>query len=118
MGELMADGYFVTPQDAAQVETHSGVHRRAMAATDEAMLCEFFFEREAVVPMHSHLNDQIGYVIYGKVEVTIGGEMRVCQPGDSYAVPGGVAHNTRAVVDSLVIAIFSPPLENPRVEAR
>jgi quercetin dioxygenase-like cupin family protein len=113
----MADGYFVTPQDAAQVETHAGIHRRTMAATDEAMLCEFFLERDSVVPMHSHLNDQVNYVIYGRVEVTIGGETRICQPGDSYAIPGGVAHNTRALVDSLVISIFSPPHEDRRSEA-
>lgn len=118
MGEVMADGYFVTPKDAAQVETHTGVHRRTMGATDEAMLCELFFERDSVVPMHSHLNDQVGYVIYGKAEVTIGGEMRICQPGDSYAIPGGVAHSTHALVDSLVITVFSPPYDDLRTEAR
>lgn len=118
MGAHMADGYFVTPQDAAQVETRAGVHRRTMAATDEAMLCEFFLERDAIVPTHSHLNDQVGYVIYGKVEVTIGGEMQICQPGDSYAIPGGVPHTTHALVDSLLITVFSPPHDEVRNEAR
>lgn len=114
----MADGYFITPNDAAQVEMLRGVHRRTMSITDEEMLCEFFLERDSIVPEHSHLNDQVGYVIYGKVELTIGGQTRLCQPGDSYAIPGGVVHQARAVVDSLVIDVFSPPRNDYRTEAR
>ncbi|MBC7812807.1 MAG: cupin domain-containing protein [Burkholderiales bacterium] len=114
----MADGYFITPKDSDQVEMAAGVYRRTMATTDEAMVCEFFLERETLIQEHSHLNDQVGYVVYGKVEVTIGGEMRVCHPGDSYAVPGGVNHSRRAVVDSLVVDIFSPPMNDYRTEAR
>jgi len=115
---MMSDGYFVTPQEAHQVEMLPGVHRRTMATTDEEMLCEFFLERDSVVAEHSHPNDQIGYVIYGKVEYTIGGEQRICQPGESYAVPGGILHSARALVDSLVIDVFSPPRNDYRTEAK
>lgn len=115
---IMADGYFVTPKDARQVEMHPGIHRRTMGFTDEAMLCEFFLERDAVMPEHSHMNDQVGYVIYGRIEMTIGGETRICQPGDSYAVPGGVPHEVRALLDSLTVDAFSPPRMDYRTEAR
>lgn len=114
----MADGYFITPNDAAQVEMLPGVHRRTMSVTDEEMLCEFFLERNSVVPEHSHLNDQVGYVIYGQVELVIGDQKHVCQPGDSYAIPGGVVHQARALVDSLLIDVFSPPRDDYRTEAR
>jgi quercetin dioxygenase-like cupin family protein len=114
----MADGYFITPKDAAQVEMLPGIHRRTMATTDEAMLCEFFLQREAIVPPHQHMNDQVGYVIYGRVEMTIGDEVHLCQPGDSYAIPGGIVHSARAVIDSLVIDAFSPPRNDYRTEAR
>ncbi len=114
----MPDGYFVTPQDMEQVEMLAGIHRRTMATTDEVMLCEFFLQRDAVVPLHQHMNDQVGYVVYGKVEMTIGDTMRTCLPGDTYAVPGGVFHSARALVDSLVIDAFSPPRNDYRTEAR
>lgn len=114
----MSDGYFVTPKDANQVEMLPGVHRRTMAVTDEEMLCEFYLERDLVVPEHSHMNDQVGYVIFGKIELTIGSIVQVCAPGDSYAIPGGVVHHARAVVDSLVIDVFSPPRNDYRTEAR
>ncbi len=114
----MADGYFVTPRDSGQVEMRTGVHRRTMATTDEVMLCEFFIERESVVPEHSHMNDQVGYVIYGKLEMTIGDMVQICDPGDSYAIPGGVVHSARALQDTLAIDSFSPPRNDYRTEAR
>ena len=114
----MSDGYFITPIDAGQIEMLPGVHRRTMGTTDEAMLCEFFLQREAIVPPHSHKNDQVGYVIYGGVEMTIGDQVRIMQPGESYAIPGGIIHSARALVDSLVIDAFSPPRDDYRTEAR
>lgn len=114
----MADGYFITPDDAAQVEMLPGIHRRTMGTTDEAMLCEFFLERDAVVPEHSHTNDQVGYVIQGKLELTVAGETRICNPGESYAIPGGITHSARALVDSIIIDVFSPPRNDYRTEAR
>ena len=114
----MSDGYFITPIDAPQIEMLPGVHRRTMGTTDEVMVCEFFLQREAVVHPHSHKNDQVGYVIYGSVEITIGGEVRIMQPGESYAVPGGIVHSARALVDTLVVDAFSPPRDDYRTEAR
>jgi quercetin dioxygenase-like cupin family protein len=114
----MADGYFITPKDSKQIEMIAGVHRRTMATTDEAMLCEFFLERDSCVPDHGHVNDQVGYIVYGKMEVTINGIVQVLNPGDSYAVPGGVRHSARALQDTLAIDVFSPPRNDYRTEAR
>jgi len=114
----MADGYFVTSKDVGQVEMLPGVHRRTMATTDEVMLCEFFLERGSEVPPHQHMNDQVGYVVMGMMEMTIGGQVQVCHPGDSYAVPGGIVHSARALMNSVVIDAFSPPRNDYRTEAR
>jgi len=114
----MAEGYFITPAQTSQVEMREKIHRRTMGITDEVMLCEFFLQRDALIAPHSHLNDQVGYVVFGLVEMTIGDKMQVIQPGDSYAIPGGVIHSARALVDSLVIDVFSPPRDDYRTEAR
>jgi len=114
----MVDGYFVTPADAAQVEMLPGIHRRTMGMTDEVMLCEFLLLRGAIVPLHQHMNDQIGYVIYGQVKMTIGDQTCILNPGESYAIPGGIFHSAVALVDSLVIDTFSPPRQDYRTEAR
>lgn len=114
----MADGYFVAPDDIEQIEMLTGVHRRTMATTDEAMLCQFFLEKDSVVPIHNHMNDQVGYLVSGKIEMTIGKQVCILKPGDSYAIPGGIHHSAKALEDSWVIDVFSPPREDYRTEAR
>ena len=114
----MADGYFITPAQAPQVEMRAGLYRRTMATTDEVMICEFYLLRETIVEAHSHHNDQVGYIVFGKLEVTIGDQTQVCVPGDSYAVPGGIVHSARALVDTLTIDVFSPPRSDYATEAR
>lgn len=112
------DGYFVTPQDVEQIEMRQGVYRRTMATTDEAMLCEFYLLKGSEIPVHSHMNDQVGYVVYGKIEVTIGKKTRICHAGESYAIPGGIEHKVMVLADTLAIDVFSPPREDYRTESR
>jgi quercetin dioxygenase-like cupin family protein len=114
----MIDGYFVGPRDTTQVEMFPGVHRRTMATTDEAMVCEFTLLADAVVPMHSHSNDQVGYVVSGTILLAIGDQERRLSCGESYAIPGGIQHSARALVDSVLIDVFSPPRADYRTEAR
>ena len=114
----MPDGYFVSTTDVEQVEMLTKVHRRTMATTDEAMLCQFFLEKDGFVPTHHHMNDQVGYVVSGKIEMTIGTEMRVLTKSDTYAIPGGIPHSAKALEDSWIVDVFSPPREDYRTEAR
>lgn len=95
-----------------------GIHRRTMATTDEAMICQFFLQRGTIVPQHNHMNDQVGYVVFGSIELTIGDQTQICHPGDSYAIPGGIMHGAKILVDSLLIDVFSPPRNDYRTEAR
>jgi quercetin dioxygenase-like cupin family protein len=48
----------------------------------------------------------------------VGVVTHMLQPGDSYAIPGGIVHTARAIIDSLVIDLFSPPRNDYRTEAR
>lgn len=114
----MSDGYFITSADVEQIEMLDGVHRRTMASTDEAMLCHFYLEMGSLVPTHHHMNDQVGFVISGKIEMTIGDVVRIIKTGDSYAIPGGIPHSAKAIEDAYVIDVFSPPREDYRTEAR
>lgn len=114
----MADGYYIPSGHARQVEMLPGVHRRTLGTTDEVMLCEFFLEKDSFVPPHSHKNDQVGYLVYGLIEFTIGDQTRTLQPGESYAIPGGIIHSAKALANSLAIDCFSPPRDDYRTEAR
>jgi quercetin dioxygenase-like cupin family protein len=107
---IMTDSpYFVTP---AQAEQHPlsfpGGLRRTMGITDRLMLLEVYLQRGTIVPEHHHAPDQIGYIVHGQVEFTIAGETRILNPGDSYAVPGDVLHSARALIDTVLVEVFTP----------
>lgn len=64
----------------------------------------------AIVPDHAHPHEQLGLVLEGEIEMTIGGETRTAGPGTAYVVPGGVQHRgVGGPSGCLVLDIFSPP---------
>jgi len=109
---MAANGNYRFSRESPQDEMRPGVHRRVLGTTDRLMLVEFFFERGAEVAEHSHPHDQVGYVIAGRLEFTMGGESQVVTSGDSYSVPGGLPHSARAISDVTVIEVFTPPRED------
>ena len=63
-----------------------------MLQTNQAMAMFFELPDGVVVPEHAH-GAQWGVVLQGSLEFTIGGETRSYGPGDTYAIPAGVAHS-------------------------
>ena len=67
----------------------------------------------AEVPMHSHPTEQAGMLLEGRMELTIGDETRVVEPGASYFVPPGVRHRAVAVGGpAKALDVFSSPRED------
>ena len=62
---------------------------------------------------HSHYHEQMGYILSGKVALTIAGETQVCGAGDGYHIPSGVQHGFEVLPgeDLEYIEIFCPPKE-------
>jgi quercetin dioxygenase-like cupin family protein len=100
--------------DAKPSEVLPGLIRRTLGETSDAMLVEFRSEAGVKIPPHSHPNQQVGYVVRGKLEIIIEGVATLCQPGDSYSIPGGVEHGAHFLVESIVVECFSPPREDYR----
>jgi quercetin dioxygenase-like cupin family protein len=76
---------------------------------DKVMMNLVEIAPEAVVPNHSHFNEQAGIVMQGVCEFTIGGETRTMRSGDVYVIPGGVEHSVvRSDGLALGLDIFNP----------
>lgn len=105
----------ITQNDSPQVPTAiPGLYRRTMATGERMMLCEFFLERGTVVPAHSHMHEQCGYVLSGKLTLTIDGQETTFDQGDTYSIPGDVLHMATATEDTVLVEVFSPPREEFR----
>jgi quercetin dioxygenase-like cupin family protein len=96
------------------VEMLPGLVRRTLVSGEKMMICEFTFEQGVEIPSHSHPHEQIGYVVAGRVRLTIDGQSFELCPGDSYRAPSGVPHSAFTLEPSVVVDVFSPPREDYR----
>jgi quercetin dioxygenase-like cupin family protein len=56
------------------------------------------------VPVHSHANEQLGFVISGSVTFTIGAETRTLGPGGTWRILANVPHHVDVGPDGAVVA--------------
>ncbi len=94
-----ADGY--TPA-TDKIEMKTLVHG------EKTHLVEFQMEKGALLPRHSHPQEQTGYLVSGSMELTIGDQTFIVKPGDSWCIAGDTEHNAVIVEDSVAIEVFSP----------
>src|SRR5258705_7580354 len=95
--------------DVKPVEMVPGLMRRTLSETADAMLVEARAQAGAVVPLHQHVNQQIVYVVSGRLELTMNGTTHVCQPGDSLGIEANVEHSAYFPVETVQVDCFSPP---------
>jgi unsaturated pyranuronate lyase len=63
----------------------------------------------AVVPEHSHENEQVGFLVQGSMTFTIGGETGQMVPGSSWRILANVPHSVVAGPEGAVaIEVFAP----------
>jgi quercetin dioxygenase-like cupin family protein len=85
---------------------------RRVLAGDQAMIVWWGIGAGVHVEAHSHPNEQIVWMLKGRMEFRIGTERRMCGPGDIAVIPGGVEHEAWFHEDTEVIDVFSPPRED------
>ena len=77
------------------------------------MLSVVRFEPESVVADHAHPHEQMGILLEGRLEFTVGGVTRLLGPGDIWRIPGGVVHRVRALDQPAVaLDVFHPIRED------
>jgi quercetin dioxygenase-like cupin family protein len=101
-------------KDAKPINVLPGLTRRTLAQSQSMMLCEFKFDAHVEIPIHSHLHDQVGYLVEGAVEMVIAGEKFVLKKGDSYCAPSNVPHGVFTLEPSVIVDTFCPPREDYR----
>ena len=71
-------------------------------------MTEFLLEKDSLLSEHSHVNEQTGYLVKGKIKLDIGGNSRIINPGDSWNIPSGVKHKAEILENSVAIEVFIP----------
>ena len=96
------------------VDVIEGIRRKTMLDGAHTQLVEFKLAKGAVIPIHSHPQEQTGYLMSGRLTLTIAGGDHAMHAGDSWTVPGGIEHGVKVLEDSVAIEVFSPGREDYR----
>jgi len=98
--------------DTTPVNMLPGLVRRTLATSDVMMICEFTFESDVTIPLHNHPHEQVGYVVKGRVEMTVAGNTEILAAGDSYCAPSNVPHSAHTLEPTIIVDTFNPPRED------
>ncbi len=94
-------------------ETLNPLLTRQFLTGEQAMLARIDLKRGALVPRHSHPNEQISWITEGALRFTLGepGAERevVVRAGEVLVIPGHLPHAAEALVDTVDFDLFAPP---------
>lgn len=107
MGEAI--GLLHTRWDAIELETLNPLIQRHFVVGGEVMLARILLKKGAVVPLHSHHNEQVTWVMEGALEFAIDGRVVVVKAGEVLCIPPNMPHAAVALEDTVDIDVFTPP---------
>ena len=96
-------------------ERLSDVLDRKLITGDRMMLAHVYLKKGAVVPQHSHENEQITYILEGGLRFWIGAyeaEVIDVLAGEVLHIPSHVPHKAEALADTLDVDVFGPPRQD------
>ncbi len=96
-------------------EPMKGSITRRMISGEQAMIAQIVLKKGDTVPRHSHHNEQLTYVVTGKLRLWLGeqGEREVVvAAGEVLVIPPNLPHSAEALEDTLDVDVFAPPRED------
>jgi quercetin dioxygenase-like cupin family protein len=88
---------------------------RRLISTERMMLAQVFLEKGCIVPQHSHENEQLTYILEGKLRFWLGedeSEVVDVGAGEVLHLPSWLPHKAEALETTLDVDIFCPPRQD------
>lgn len=101
--------------DKVKLETlNSDIDRRVITGTN-MMIAHVYIKKGGIVPMHTHHNEQLTYIISGALKFLLGekqDEEVTVRAGEVLTIPPFLPHSAIALEDTLDVDVFNPPRED------
>ncbi len=89
-------------------EVLPGIYMKTVVYGESTLMTEFRLNKGSILPAHEHVHEQTGYLVSGRMILSIGNDSYEVVPGVSWNIPGGVLHCAEILEDSVAIEVFSP----------
>ncbi|MFA5903879.1 MAG: cupin domain-containing protein [Desulfobacula sp.] len=90
----------------------NGIEMKTFVYGENSLLTRFHLKKGSLLLLHSHPQEQTGFMISGKMKLYIGKEAFTAEAGDSWSIKGGIEHRAEILEDSMAIEVFSPLRED------
>ena len=103
--------------DIPKEKVTDDIHRRLFTG-DRMMIAHVYLDKGAIVPTHSHENEQLTYIVEGALRFWMGdpeqGEVEelVVKAGEILYIPSHLPHKAEALEDTFDLDVFSPPRQD------
>lgn len=92
-----------------EVEAMNPLLGRQLIVGHQVMLARVLLKKGCIVPLHSHVNEQISYILEGALKFYIDGKEIVVRAGEVLTIPPNIPHKAEAMEDTVDLDIFNPP---------
>ena len=93
-------------------EVLPGIRIKTLTYGAASLMTEFLLGKDVALPEHSHVYEQVGYLVKGKMKLYIEGNPRILLPGDSWNIASNLRHKAEIIEDSVAVEVFTPRRED------
>jgi quercetin dioxygenase-like cupin family protein len=83
-----------------------------MVVGTNLMVARVLLKKGAIVPMHSHHNEQVTYILEGALRFSIDNQEITVSAGEVLCIPSDMPHAAVALEDTVDLDIFNPPRQD------
>lgn len=92
-----------------ELETLNPLLQRQLVVGHNVMLTRVLLKKGCIIPEHSHVNEQLSYILEGALKFWIDGQEIVVHAGEVLTIPPNMPHKAEAMEDTVDLDIFHPP---------
>src|SRR5437763_16848656 len=82
---------------------------RQLVVGDQLMVSRILLKKGCIVPLHSHVNEQVSYILEGALKLWIDGQETLVPAGDLLCIPSSMPHKAEPTEPTVALDIFYPP---------
>ncbi len=82
--------------------------QRRVIHGEQLTVARLNLQKYAVVPEHSHVNEQVSMVEHGVLKFFIEGREQIVRAGEALMIPANAPHAVEALEDTVVVDVFAP----------
>jgi quercetin dioxygenase-like cupin family protein len=97
------------PWNTVELEELNPLLQRQLVVGQDIMVARVLMKKGCIIPLHSHHNEQVTYILEGALKFWIDGKEMVVNAGEVLTIPRNMPHKAEALMDTVDLDVFNPP---------